>query len=95
MRYVPLLYVLYCLDNIFFGFGVARTTYLDKIAPSEDVTASIAFGITLNHISAVILLPMIGYLWESYGYEMPFLVGVGVLVLSLVASNRIKSEVRD
>jgi predicted MFS family arabinose efflux permease len=90
VSYIPLLYVLYCLDNIFFGFSVARTTYLDKIAPREDVTASLAFGITLNHISAVTLLPMIGYLWERYGYEMPFLVGVGILILSFIASNRMK-----
>lgn len=90
VSYVPLLYVLYCLDNIFFGFSMARTTYLDKIAPREDVTAGIAFGITLNHISAIALLPTSGYLWGKYGYETPFLIGVGILILSLAASSRIK-----
>ena len=92
VSYLPLLYALYCLDNILFGFSMARTTYLDKIAPREDVTAGIAFGITLNHISAVALLPTSGYLWGRYGYETPFLIGVGVLVLSIVASSRIKIE---
>jgi len=91
ISHVPALYVLYCLDNILFGFSVARTTYLDKIAPREDVTASIAFGVTLNHISAVTLVPLSGILWERYGYETPFLVGVGVLILSLIASNKIKT----
>ena len=91
VSHVPVLYVLYCLDNILFGFSVARTTYLDKIAPREDVTASIAFGVTLNHISAVTLVPLSGILWERYGYETPFLVGVGILILSLIASNKIKT----
>lgn len=90
ISHVPVLYVLYCLDNILFGFSVARTTYLDKIAPGEDVTASIAFGVTLNHISAVTLVPASGYLGEKYGYEMPFLIGVGVLILSLIASSRVR-----
>jgi len=90
ITYVPMLYMLYCLDNILFGFSMARTTYLDKIAPREDVTASIAFGITLNHISAVALLPTSGYLWGRYGYETPFLIGIGILVLSVIASSRIR-----
>ena len=91
VSYVPLLFVLYCLDNVLFGFSTAQTTYLDKIAPREDVTAGIAFGITLNHISAVALLPTSGYLWGRYGYETPFLIGIGVLVLSVIASSRIKT----
>ena len=90
VSYIPVLYALYCLDNILFGFSVARTTYLDKIAPREDVTAAIAFGITLNHISAVTLLPMGGYLWGKYGYETPFLMGIGILFLSIATSGRIK-----
>jgi MFS family permease len=92
---VPLLYVLYCLDNIAFGFSAAMTTYLGKIAPREDVTAGLAFGITLNHVSAIALLPTSGYLWGKYGYEMPFLVGIGILILSLVASSRIRIIIRD
>ena len=95
INYVPLLYVLYCLDNILFGFGVARTTYLDKIATNEDITASIAFGVTLNHISAVTLVPASGYLWGRYGYDKPFLIGIVVLILSLIASSRIRIEKSD
>ncbi len=91
VSYIPMLYVLYCLDNILFGFSTARTTYLDKIAPREDVMAGIAFGITLNHVSAVALLPASGYLWGRYGYETPFLIGIGILVLSVIASSRIKT----
>ncbi|MFC1715765.1 MFS transporter [Candidatus Poribacteria bacterium] len=93
--YIPLLYVLYCLDNVLFGFSMAKTTYLDKIAPREDITASIAFGITLNHISAVSLLPTAGYLWGRYGYETPFLIGVCILFLSIFVSSRIRIPERS
>ena len=95
VAYVPLLYMLYCLDNVLFGFSMAKTTYLDKIAPREDVTAGIAFGITLNHVSAVSLLPTAGYLWGRYGYETPFLIGVGILILSIAVSNRIRVPARS
>ncbi len=95
VTYLPLLYVLYCLDNILFGFSMAKTTYLDKIAPREDVTASLAFGVTLNHVSAVSLLPAVGFLWGKYGDEIPFLIGVCVLVLSIIVSSRIKVPERS
>lgn len=92
VTYIPLLYVLYCLDNVLFGFSMAKTTYLDKIAPREDVTACLAFGITLNHVSAVSLLPAVGFLWGEYGNAMPFLIGVAILVLSIIVSNRIRID---
>ena len=92
VTYIPLLYILYCLDNILFGFSMAKTTYLDKIAPREDVTAGLAFGVTLNHISAVALLPAVGFLWGRYGDEMPFLIGVAILILSIIVSSRIRVD---
>ncbi len=49
----PILYVLYCIDNMIFFGGIALTTYLHKIAPDEDLKPTLSMGVTMNHFAAV------------------------------------------
>ncbi len=77
------LYVLFCLDNILFTFSIALTTYLGKIAPKEEITASLAIGVSVNHIAAVIV-PIVGFVvWKHLGYEICFIFGAFVVALQL------------
>jgi len=89
IKYLPLLYILYCIDNICFGFDVARTTYLDKIAPSGHIMQTISLGITMNHLSAIPVPIIGGLIWDRFGYSWTFLTGAVILVFSLIAINRI------
>jgi len=88
--WVSVLYVLYFLDNVLFVFSMALTTYLKRIAPPEDVTPSLSMATTINHIAAVMVPLVGGYLWQAFGYRVPFLVGSGMVVLSLAAALQIK-----
>jgi len=45
---------------------------------------------TINHIAAVMVPLVGGYLWQAFGYRVPFLVGSGMVVLSLAAALQIK-----
>ncbi len=84
------LYFLYCVDNVMFIFSMALNTYLGKIAPKEDLTGTLAMGITINHIAAV-SVPLIGfYAWRAYGYEVCFLFGAVVVFLQFVAAQWVK-----
>lgn len=87
--WVGVLYALYFVDNVLFVFSMALTTYLKRIAPPEDVTPSLAMATTINHIAAVIVPLAGGYLWQAFGYRIPFLVGSGMVLLSLAAAFRI------
>lgn len=95
VTYLPLLYILYCLDNICFGFEVARTTYLDKIAPKEHIVQSISLGVTVNHLSAIPVPIIGGLIWEKFGYSWTFIAGVGILVLLLIAASRIRTPEKN
>lgn len=84
-RYLPILFFLFVVDNVLFGFSLALTTYFQKIAVTqEEITSNVAVQQTINHIAAVIVPVIGGIVWEVYGFKTPFLVGVGIVFVSLV-----------
>jgi predicted MFS family arabinose efflux permease len=80
---------MYILDYILFNFAVAIRTYFQKIADPEDIAPSTAVGFTINHIAAVFLPALGGYLW-MINYRIPFLMGAGLGVVSLILAQFIR-----
>ena len=60
---VVLAAVLYVLDHLFFALAFALKTYFQKIADPEDIAPTAAVAFTINHIAAVFLPALLGYLW--------------------------------
>lgn len=90
IRHAHVLYVMYCLDNLLFLSAMCLTTYLEKIAEPGDLMPTLSMGVTMNHIAAV-LVPLIGgFLWASYGYPITFRGGAVVVVISLLLAATIK-----
>ena len=88
VTYLPVLFVLFVLDNILFGFNLALSTYFQKIAVTpEEITSNVAVQQTINHIAAVVVPVLGGIAWEMGGSRIPFLAGVGIVVLSLVLTQ--------
>jgi predicted MFS family arabinose efflux permease len=88
VTYLPALFVLYVMDNILFGFNLALTTYFQKIAVTpEEVTSNLSVGQTIEHIAAVVVPVMGGTVWELFGSQAPFLVGVGIVLVSLTLTQ--------
>ena len=54
---------LYVLDHIFFGLALALKTYFQKIADPGDIAPTAAVAFTINHIAAVFLPVLLGFLW--------------------------------
>jgi predicted MFS family arabinose efflux permease len=68
-----ILYGAYMLDHILFALRVARTTYLKKIAVDPaDITPTISLGITIDHVVAMTLPVLSGFIWERYGHQWVF-----------------------
>lgn len=89
---VYLLYVFYLGYQFLFLFSVGTTTYLKKIARREDIAPSLAMGVSLAHLTAVIV-PIIGAaLWTRLGYQFPFLFGTVFVVISLILTQRIDAS---
>ena len=70
-----LLYLTYLGYNFLFLFSIGTTTYLRKICRPEDLAPSLAMGVSLAHLTAMVV-PIIGAaLWQRLGYQFPFLFG--------------------
>ena len=91
---LPILFVLFVLDNMLFGFNLGLTTYLQKIALTpEELTSNLSAQTTINHISAVIIPVVGGTIWALLGSQATFLIGVGIAVISLVLAQLIRVPV--
>jgi len=82
--------VLYILDHVFFNFSIAIRTYFQKVADPGDIAPSMAVGFTINHIAAVVLPALGGFLW-MVDYRIPFLAGALLALVSLLAVQRIRT----
>ena len=88
-RNVWLLYGFYLGYQFLFLFSVGTTTYLKKIARREDIAPSLAMGVSLAHVTAIIVPVLGSALWSRLGYQFPFLFGTVFVVISLILTQRI------
>jgi predicted MFS family arabinose efflux permease len=91
--YLPVLYALFVLDHIFFGFNLAVDSYFQKIARSpQEITSNVSMAQTINHVSALVVPVLGGILWEQIAPSATFLAGVVIAVVSLVLVQFIRTE---
>ena len=91
--YLPVLFALFVLDNIFFGFNLAIESYFQKIALSPDeITSNVSMAQTINHVSALIVPILGGILWEQIAPSATFRAGVLIAVVSLVLVQFIRTD---
>ena len=86
-----LLYAAYVLDSVLFALRVARTTYLKKIAlDPTDITPTISLGITIDHLVAMSLPILSGWIWERYGHQWVFVLAGAIAVAGFFVCLRIR-----
>jgi predicted MFS family arabinose efflux permease len=90
---LPILFALFVLDHIFFGFNLAVDSYFQKIAHTPDeITSNVSMAQTINHVSALVIPVVGGILWEQIAPSATFLAGVGIAVISLVLVQFIRLQ---
>ncbi len=82
---VVLAAVLYVLNHIFFSLALAIKTYFQKIADPRDIAPTAAVAFTINHIAAVFLPALLGYLWLT-APQLVFMAAAGMALVSLLLS---------
>lgn len=88
---VWVVYICYVVDNVIFATGMARATYLDKIAEhEEDIHASLSVGVTIDHAVSMSIPALGGMAWVLYGYPWVFVGAAGIAVLNLIAAAFIR-----
>jgi MFS family permease len=88
---VWIVYACYVIDNLIFATGMARATYLDKIAEhEEDIHATLSMGVTIDHAVSMSLPAVGGLVWVLYGYPWVFVGAAAIAVLYLIAAAFIR-----
>ena len=85
-------YAAYLAYNFLFLFSIGTTTYIKKIARREDLTPSLAMGVSLAHVTAIVVPVFGAALWETLGYRFPFIFGTVFVVASLYFTQKIDVE---
>lgn len=89
-----LIFVCACFvtDQVLFAVGMARTTYMSKIAERpEDVTPSLSLGVSINHVVSMSLPTLGGFVWERFGYEWVFVGAAAVALANIWAASRVRT----
>jgi len=92
VHYLPMVYLIFGLDQLFMDFDLAQTTYLDKIAPRDQVPAVLSTGSTINHISGVGFPLLGGFIWKVLGPGATFVFGAILAAASAIASTFVHPE---
>ncbi|HLH74495.1 MAG TPA: MFS transporter [Chloroflexota bacterium] len=86
---------LYVIYNLVLLCEIGVNTYLKKVADPKDVRPSLATGVTVMHVPALVVPILGGALWNAFGFEIPFLLGACFISGSLIASLLIPSPRRE
>lgn len=82
---------LYIIDHVFFAMAIALKSYFKKIADPADFASTAGVAFSINHIAAVLLPFLLGFLWVV-SPALVFLTGSAIAVLSLSLSQLVPEQ---
>jgi len=83
--------VCFLADQILMSVGMARATYLKKIAlRPEDVTPTLTMAVSVDHIFSISVALVGGLLWATVGFWVVFLFGALIAAANLVTARGIR-----
>ncbi len=81
----------FLLDQMLFSVGMARSTYMKKIARDPgDVQPALTAGVSIDHIFSISAALLGGLIWSKFGYQYVFLLGMAVAVVNVFAALRVR-----
>ncbi len=92
VSFMPLLIAFFLIDNALFGSSIALKSYLRKIASEEDLTGCLSFGMTMNHVTAIIIPVVGGLAWNLFGYQVTFIAGAVIVAVDMFFAMKIPTH---
>ncbi len=82
---------LYLIDQMLMSVGMARSTYMKKIAlRPEDIQPALTTSVSLDHVFSIVIALIGGVIWNTFGYQYVFLMGVVIAMLNFGAALRVR-----
>jgi MFS family permease len=86
-----LICALYLLDQMLFSVNMARATYMKKIAlRKEDIQPALTASVTLDHMFSIVVALVGGVIWNTFGFQYVFLLGVFIAAANFFAALKIR-----
>ncbi|HEY3312185.1 MAG TPA: MFS transporter [Anaerolineales bacterium] len=83
--------IFYLLDQMLFSVGMARSMYIKKIAKQpEDVQPALTAGVTIDHIFSILVALLGGVIWNYFGFQYVFLLGVVIAVINFFVTLQVQ-----
>ena len=78
-------------DQLLMSVGMARATYLKKIAVDpKDVTQTLTLGTTLDHVFSIGIALVSGAIWAWLGYQYVFMLGAVIATANFFLALRVR-----
>lgn len=84
---------LYVIDHMFFALAIAINTYFQKIANPKDLSSSAGVSFTINHIAAIFIPVLLGFVW-IYSNSLVFYIGAFFALLSLITTQLMPNNLK-
>lgn len=77
----------YLLDQISLSVNMARSMYMKKIAlDPAHVQPALTAGVTIDHIFSILIAIVGGAIWNAFGFQYVFLLGIIIAVFNFAAA---------
>lgn len=81
----------FVLDQMLMSVGMARATYLKKIAVRPgDVPQTLMTGVSIDHAFSILVASLGGFIMVRFGYEYVFLLGACIAVVNFFSAARVR-----
>jgi predicted MFS family arabinose efflux permease len=74
--------------------SVGSSTYLRKVAASDDIAPSLAMGVSLQHAAAIVVPIAAGFILNFVGYQVPFLIACVFAFVAMIVTRRLNPAIQ-
>ena len=81
----------FLIDQMIFSVGMARATYMKKIAIQPDhIQPALTAAVTIDHVFSITAALVGGVIWNTFGFQYVFLMGAGIAVINFFTALRVQ-----
>jgi len=87
--------VAFLVDQMIFSVGMARATYMKKIAKQpDDIQPALTAAVTIDHIFSISAALLGGVIWGVYGFQYVFLMGAVLALINFFVALQVRIPAR-
>jgi MFS family permease len=81
----------FLIDQMIFSVGMARSTYMKKIAiQSDHIQPALTAAVTIDHVFSITAALVGGVIWSVFGFQYVFLLGMVIAVINFFTALRVQ-----